>query len=201
MKKVLLILCFLAGFNTFGQEDLLLSIDGKVMEISSDKEYELPINGKKVKLIVSSKDTLTYDTDLFSFQYPKDFKVSSMSIDEGIEQITIMSAEGSGLLIQKYSTINPTMLNEMMINEVTKESLNYGFKMKREDYTREIGSGQKIEISKAVLKYKDETNIYEIASMGKKDEGILVMTMIMDVNQSEQGKKLIELMWNSLNFK
>lgn len=201
MKNAFLILCLLTGFSSFAQEDLLLNIDGNVMEISSDKEYEIPVNGKKIKVMVSTKDTLLYNTNMFSFQYPKDFRVSSMKVDEGIEQITIMSAEGSGLLIQKYSNMNPTMLNDLMLNEVTKESLNYGFKMKRADYSRKIGSGHEIQVSKAILKYKDETNIYEIASLGQKDEGILIMTMIMDENQSEQGKKLIELMWDSLNFK
>lgn len=201
MKKVLLTLCILSGLNSFAQDDLLLHIDGKAIEISSDQEYDLPINGKMVNVKVSTKDTLLFDTDLFSFQYSKDYKVSSMELAEGIEQIAIMTAEGSGLMIQKYSAMNPSMLNELILNEVTKESINYGFEMKREDYSRKLTSGQEIEISKAILTYKDETNIYEVASLGRKDEGILIMTMIMDENHSEQGKKLIDLMWNSFNYK
>lgn len=201
MRKVLLILCFLSGLNSFAQDDLLLHIDGKTIEISSDQEYDLPINGKMVKVKVSTKDTLLFDTDLFSFLYSKDYKVSSMKLAEGIEQVAIMTAEGSGLLIQKYSAMNPSMLNELMLNEVTKESINYGFEMKRENYSRKLISGQQIEISKAILTYKDETNIYEVASLGRKDEGILIMTMIMDENYSEQGRKLIDLMWNSFNYK
>lgn len=201
MRKVLLILCFLSGLNSFAQDDLLLHIDGKTIEISSDQEYDLPINGKMVKVKVSTKDTLLFDTDLFSFLYSKDYKVSSMKLAEGIEQVAIMTAEGSGLLIQKYSAMNPSMLNELMLNEVTKESINYGFEMKRENYSRKLISGQEIEISKAILTYKDETNIYEVASLGRKDEGILIMTMIMDENYSEQGRKLIDLMWNSFNYK
>lgn len=201
MKKLILAICFLTTLTSVAQNDLLLTIDGKVLEIASDKEYEVPVNGKKVKIMVTTKDTLTYENEMFSFQYPKDFKISSVSVEEGIEQITLMSAEGSGVLIQRYSTINPTMFNEMMINEVTKESVNYGFKLTRADYDRTIGSGQTIQISKAILKYKDQINIYEVATMGKKDEGILVMTMIMDEMQSEQGRKLIDLMWNSLQYK
>lgn len=201
MKKLILAICFLTTLTSVAQNDLLLTIDGKVLEIASDKEYEVPVNGKKVKIMVTTKDTLTYENEMFSFQYPKDFKISSVSVEEGIEQITLMSAEGSGVLIQRYSTINPTMFNEMMINEVTKESVNYGFKLTRADYDRTIGSGQTIQISKAILRYKDEINIYEVATMGKKDEGILVMTMIMDEMQSEQGRKLIDLMWNSLQYK
>jgi hypothetical protein len=93
------------------------------------------------------------------------------------------------------------MLNEIMISEVTKESLNYGFKMKRDDYTRQLESGQKLNIDKAILTYKNETNIYEVATIGKKDEGILIMTMIMDEKMSTQGRKIIEMLWNSLIYK
>jgi hypothetical protein len=113
----------------------------------------------------------------------------------------LMTAEGSGVLIQKYSTINPTMLNEMMLKEVTKESLNYGFKLNRIDYQRTLRSGQSIVVNKAILTYNNETNIYEIASIGQKDAGIIIMTIIMDENRSNQGRKIIDLMWNSLIYK
>jgi hypothetical protein len=110
----------------------------------------------------------------------------------------IATAEGSGIIIQKYATINPAHLNEMMINEVTKESIGYGYTMKREDYHKTLKSGQKIEIDKAVLTYKDEINIYEIATIGQKDEGVLIMTMRMDNNQTGQGVKLIDMLWKTL---
>ena len=88
-----------------------------------------------------------------------------------------------------------------MISEVTKESLNYGFKIERNDYTRKLKSGQKLDVDKAILTYKDETNIYEVATIGKKDEGILIMTMVMDEKMSKQGRKIIEMMWSSLIYK
>lgn len=76
---------------------------------------------------LQSKTPWVYEDSLYRFRYLKDYKISKLKVDEGIEQIMIMTAEGLYVLIQKYSTINPTMLNEMMLNEVTKESLSYGF--------------------------------------------------------------------------
>lgn len=171
------------------------------MEISSGKDYQLPVNGEMMQLRIDFRDTLSYDDDLFSFQYLKDFKVSKMVIEQGIHQVMLMSADGSGILIQQYATMNPTMLNEMMIQEVTKESVNYGFQMDRQDYTRKIGSGETLNVARAVLTYRDEKNTYEVASLGKKDEGILIMTMVMDEENSEQGQKIIDLMWNSLWYR
>ena len=201
MKNFLFIALFLFSLQMTSQNDYKIEINDTILEIALDKQYDILINGKKIKFKVSSKDTLVYDNGTYSFKYPKDFKVSKMNIDEGIDQIMLMTAEGSGVLIQRYSTINPTMLNGMMLNEVTKESLNYGYQMKKENHSKILKSGQEIKIEKAILTYKDEVNIYEIASIGKKDEGILIMTMMMDDEMSSQGKKLIKMLWNSLYYK
>jgi hypothetical protein len=97
--------------------------------------------------------------------------------------------------------MNPTMLNELMLNEVTKESVNYGFELIREDYERVLASGLKIKVDRAVLTYNDEINIYEIASVGKKDSGLLIITMEMDDSENSLGKKLISLIWDTLEIK
>ena len=200
MKYLLIALLLQLNFVVFSQNDYQLIINDTEMEISLDKEYEIEVDGKTVQFKLLAKDTLSYVDDLFSFHYPSEYRVSQIDIDDEIEQIIIMTAEGSGILIQKYSTFDPTVLNELMLSEITKESLNYGFEMNREDYSRELKSGQTVNVDKAVLTYKNEQNIYEVASLGKKDEGIMVMTMMMDEELSEQGKKIIEMMWNSLEF-
>lgn len=201
MKKLLLLVAMIVSTIAFGQEEYTITIDGQVMNIEMDKEYEIKIKGKKVPFQLAMKDTLLFDDESFSFNYPKEFRVSRMDIDVGISQFVIMSAEGSGIIIQKYSSMNPTMLNEIMLNEVTKESVNYGFKLDRQDYQRTLVSGNSVEVDKAVLKYKDETNIYELASFGNKDEGIIVMTMSMDAVLGEESQKLISMMWSSLVVK
>ncbi len=202
VKILMISLLVLAGMFLSAQNNYKIKINDTVFEISLDKDYHISLDGKDVKFKISFKDTLTYENDLIKFNYPKDYKISRTLIQDGIEQITLVTAEGSGIVIQTYSTMNPTMLNELMINEITKESLNYGYKMKRADYKRKLKSGQEIDVDKVIMTYKDETNIYEVASIGKKDEGILIMTMLMDKEEnSPEGKKLISMMWNSLIFK
>lgn len=202
MRVLLLVFTiFLSGFIAKGQKDYLIQLNDTLIEVALDKEYKLRINGEDLSFIIKAKDTLMYNTNLYSFKYLRDYMVTKVKIDEGIEQIMLITAEGSGIIIQEYSTINPTTLNEMMISEMTKESISYGFEMKTDDYSRELKSGHKLDVDKAVLKYKDETNIIEVASIGNKDEGIMIITMIMDVNFSQQGRGIIDLMWNSLIYK
>ena len=202
MKTTLLSTALLfAGLNLCAQKDYTITIDGKTHEINLDENNSIKVNGKLVDVIVKQKDILNYTDEFFSFQYPKAFSISKTVIEQGISQVMIMTAEGSGILIQKYENIDPSFLNEMMLKEVTKESLSYGFEMERADYQKKLLSGHEIMINKATLSYKNETNEYEVATLGKKDSGILVMTMTMNLGLSNQGKEIIELMWNSLSFK
>ncbi|MES2864744.1 MAG: hypothetical protein V4666_11540 [Bacteroidota bacterium] len=200
MKNLFLTLIIIISGNLFAQENYKIEIDGKTSEIELDKSHELKIDNKIHKIKVSLKDTLTYKNGNLSFQYLKDYKVASTKLDEGIEQLMIITADGSGIIIQLYENMNPQLLNEIMLNEVTKESIGYGYELERKDYERTLSSKQKVKINKAFLSYKDEVNIYEVTTFGKKDEGALVMTMKMDDNKDTEGQKLIDLLWSTLKY-
>jgi hypothetical protein len=201
MKKIFFIITIICALNAKGQQDYTLQINDSSFDVSLDKEYSTFINDKKVTFKLKQKDILTHSNNLYIFQHSKDVKISKKEIDAGIEQISILTAEGSGLLIQQYQTMNPTLLNELMLKEMTKESINYGFKETKSTYKKVLKSGQIIDITKSVLKYKDEVNIYEIASIGKKDEGILIVTIRLDEDKNTQGQSIIDLMWESLIIK
>jgi hypothetical protein len=201
MKNIALIFFLFIAFQASAQEDYTIQIGDSIYKISLNSQYNLTINGKKVPVSVKMNDTLSYSDEFISFKYPKGFSVSKTTIEEGVEQVTIMTAEGSGIMIQKYSTFDPSPIQEMLLTEVTKESVNYGFVKTRHDYFRTLASGHKADVKKAILKYKDETNIYEVTSIGKKDEGLLLLTVRMDDTKGSIGDKLIALLWQTLRFK
>ncbi|MES2646976.1 MAG: hypothetical protein V4717_08890 [Bacteroidota bacterium] len=198
MKKTLVVFAIFCSFKGVAQEDFVIRFNDTLINVALDKSYNIDVKGTKLNFVISSKDTLTYTNTFFSFLYPKAFRVSSTKLDEGIEQISIMTAEGSGMIIQKYESMNPTSLNEMMLTEMTKESINYGFESKRSKYKRTLKSGQEMEVTKAVLRYKDDVNIYEVSSIGKKDAGLIIITIRMDEDNNTEGQKIIDLMWKSI---
>ncbi|MGZ8542067.1 MAG: hypothetical protein ACXWV6_15555 [Chitinophagaceae bacterium] len=200
MKIVLITIAILFSADAICQEDYIIQLDDSSIPVALDKSYSFTVNGKKVNFKITQKDTLTYNDSFYSFLYPKGFKISNTRIDEGVEQNSILTAEGSGLLIQKYETINPTTLNDMMLSEMTKESISYGYEEKRSNYKKVLKSGHEMVVTKSVLRYKDEVNIFEVASIGKKDAGILIVTMRMDEEANNQGQKIIDLMWKSITI-
>ena len=201
MKHIALIFFLFIAFQASAQEDYTIQIGDSIYKVGLNTKYDLTVNGKKIPVSVKMNDTLSYNDEFISFKYPKGFSVSKTKLDEGIEQITIMTADGSGIMIQKYAAFDPSTIQEMLLTEVTKESVTYGFVKTRQDHYKTIASGHKADVKKAVLKYKDEVNIYEITSFGKKDEGLLLMTVRMDDAKDSNGEKLIAMMWQSLRFK
>jgi|SRR5690606_3061329 len=200
--KTIILCALLFGFApAFSQEDYTLHLKDTSIKVSLNKNYEMKINGQSVSFYLSGNDTLTYEDEFMSFKYTHEFKVSNSIIEDGFEQVMIVSADGMGVIIQKHSYLNPSKLNEVMIDEVTKESRNYGFVMSREDYKRKLNSGRQIEINKAVLKYKEQVSIYELTSFGKKDEGAVILTMVNNNIPGGPGEKLVELMWKTLQIK
>ncbi|WP_299099273.1 hypothetical protein [uncultured Winogradskyella sp.] len=197
----LFIALFFIATSVNAQKDYVITVDGKDYEIALDSNEDVKIKGKLVNIALKKKDTLLLDDDYFELKYTKQHKVSRVEIESDIEQIMLMTAGGSGLIIQKYGSFNPSMLQEMMMNEVTKESVSYGYNLKREDYDKELSSGETIKVLKSVLTYKGETEVYEVMAHGKKDEGIIVMTLNMNLGVEDGGEDMIQLMWNSLSIK
>lgn len=200
MRTLLFLACFALANTAMAQQDYSLTIDGQTIQMGLDKPGQITIGGKAYPVVLKQKDTLTYANKLYTFSYLKDFKVNKKELGNDIDQVMLMTAEGSGVLIQQYQTMSPTALNELMLSELTKESISYGYEMVRKDYDRTLASGQKVRVCRAELTYKDDKNIYEIATYGGKDEGVLIMSMVMDEEMGSQGRTIIDLMWNSLRY-
>ena len=199
--KITFSLLILFFTKAHSQEDYTIEINGESFEISLDKQFQFQTKDGVKNILLKQKDTLTYNDEMFSFNFFKEYKVGKTKIEQGIEQLMLMTPEGDGFLIQKYSTINPENLKELMLGEVTKESINYGFEMERREYNHKLTSGEDLNVIQAYLTYNDEVNIYEIASVGKKDSGLLIMAMRMNDTKNSIGEKLINLIWNSLEIK
>ncbi|MCX7551820.1 hypothetical protein [Xanthomarina sp. F2636L] len=200
MKNLLFIITCSFFFNTYSQTDFIITVNNQSQEIALDEDYEFNIDGKTIRISVKEKDTLLYNDTFYNFKYSKRHKVSKTQLDEGIEQIMLMTASGSGIIIQKYDAFDPTMLQEMMLNEVTKESVSYGYTLERKDYNKTLKSGEELKILKAELEYKGEIEVYEVSAVGRKDEGILIMTMNLGGDVDSDGENMINLLWDTMTL-
>lgn len=201
MRIFLLICGTVLVSNVYAQDDYIIRINDTTFNVALDKNYQLTVGGKKIDVLLKAKDTLTYQDDFFSFNYPKELKVSKVQADKNVEQIMVLNAFGTGFLLQAYKAMNPETLTEMLIDQVTKENTNYGYSLERTELQKTLKSGQSLKTTQLVQKYKENIRTYEVATYGKKDYGIAVVTFNMPNNSSTPVKDVIELMWKTLVVK
>jgi hypothetical protein len=178
----------------------IVVINNDSIQTNDDNEvlYTTP-GGETLNIKVTQPNILTYSDDMISFNHAKTLSVSNTIIDEGIEQCMAIRPTGNGFLVQKYSTIDPSSLTRLMLNEITKESISYGYTKTEETFTKKLTSGQTIEGVKATLEYKEEVEIFTVATYGGRDEGIIVVTMLLNDDFEEQGA--IDLFLNTLKIR
>lgn len=182
-----------------GNYIMVINNDTIQIDIDSDIHYKT-FSGEELTIRITQPEILTYSDNMISFNYYRDLGVSDSKIDEGIEQCMIMKSTGNGFMVQKYRTINPNGLTELMLNEIIKESISYGYSKTEKKFKKKLRSGHTIEGIQATLTYKGEKEIYTVATYGGKDEGIIVVTLMLD-DDYQDDKKFIDLFLETLEIK
>ena len=201
-KSTLTLVIILIHSITYSQKSgnyiLIINNDSINVDLDKDISYKTA-SGETLTIQVTQPEILEYSDDMISFSYQRSLGVSNAKIDDGIEQCMVMKSTGSGFMVQKFKTINPSGLTRFMLNEIIKESINYGYVKTEKEFKKKLLSGETIEGVQATLKYNDDTEIYTIATYGNKDQGIIVVTM--QLNDDFDDTLIIELFLNTLRIK
>ncbi|GHA64174.1 hypothetical protein GCM10007389_16040 [Pontibacter akesuensis] len=178
-----------------------LTVDGKVLDVALGKEYQMKLaNGKVVTVAVKQKDVLTYKDDWISLQYPSGLHPAFTSPDPDIEQMMLVTANGNGVLVQKYKTLDPSSLVSLMLKEVTDEDVSFGYKMEEKPFEHKLVSGQKAVGKTVKLTYGNDVQHYTVAALGGKDQGILFITML-NTEYNTGDDKVIQLFLDTFSYK
>ncbi len=178
-----------------------ITINGQTSDVALGDEYSFVTpSGEKLKYVLTRKDIVTFEDDMVSFQHKGTLTVSTTKIDDGIDQVLAVTALGTGYIIQEYNGMDPSTLNDLMLQELTKEDISYGYELAKEDYAKVLKGGQTLNGIKATLTYKEEEKYYTITSLGARDRGLLVITMI-DKEYLERESPIIDMLWESLAIK
>jgi hypothetical protein len=203
IKSILTLAALLVAFTSFAQKHgnyiVIINNDSIPVYLDNDIKYKTKA-GEELTVKITQPDVLTYSDDMISFSYQKAYSVSNSEIDEGVEQCMILTSTGNGFIVQKYNTINPSTLTQLMLNEVTKESVAYGYKKTEKQFKKKLKSGQTIEGVEATLTYAGEKEVYTVATYGAKDKGIIVLTVLLSEDFPDD-KKIIELFLDTLEIK
>ena len=156
----------------------VLTIDGKKHELELGEQSELKVGGETVSMVLDQKPILTYQSDMFSFDHPKQFIPAKTDLGSGIYQTLTVTPLGSLVLLQEYNNFSPVDTVDLIIDEVTKEEREYGYKMNEEAAEIKLKDGKSLIGKRIFSKHKEVDMERFVGAYGEKDSGVLVMTQI-----------------------
>ena len=182
-------------------KNYLLSVDGKDYEINLDGSVLLKTNtGQSITVTLKRKEFNTFNKDIVSFEHRSDLSVAATDIDRDIHQYLVASALGTLVIVQKYDAMNPDSLNELMLNQISKDDLASGYKIEKSDFSRTLSDGTKMNGLRAHLTYKKDDVDLQVLSVDLGDSGVIAITRYN--NDMAVGEdKIIDRFWATLKLK
>ncbi|MFK0690138.1 hypothetical protein ACFX5Q_18310 [Mesorhizobium sp. IMUNJ 23033] len=178
-----------------------LTIDGVVVDIDPGEDVDVTLpGGKTSKVRIDRNDFATFSGATFSFVHPSNISITKSDLSDSITQYLMASALGTIALVQEYDKMNPVSLNQLMLQEMTRESVQAGGTLTQEPTTRKLADGKELTGVKATVKTRTDSADFEIVGFGLADQGLLFITRIGDQDVATE-KPLIDKFWENLKVK
>lgn len=179
----------------------ILSLDGKAVDVTLGESQTVTLtNGQMVTLLLTKKDMLTYESRYFSFQYKSEFSPSKTDLGSGVNQMMMATAQGTVVMAQEYTSLDPSSLVDTMIQAMTKDEVSAGYSKDETPIEKKLADGKILKGKIVTTTYKDNQWIRTILAYGNGDEGVLFVTQIAKSNVSTE-QPVLDLFWNSLALK
>jgi len=178
-----------------------LTIDGVTVDIDPGEDVDVTLpGGKTSKVRIDHNDFASFSGGTFSFVHPSTNSVTKTDLGDGIAQYLMASALGTLVVVQKYDKMNPVSLNQLMLQEMTKETVQAGGQLTQRPTTRKLADGKELTGLKATVKTRTDSADFEIVGYGLADQGLLFVTRVGSEDLATE-QPLIDKFWETLKIK
>ncbi len=178
----------------------ILTIDGKQYELDLGEPTTVTIRGdQKVQVKLEKKDVVVFETSTFAFSHPGSATPARTDLGDGVHQTMMASPTGSLVMIQEYSGLNPSGLVDLMLTELTKEEVQYGYEITKEQVSRTLADGRTVSGKRAISKYGAHEYERWVVCYGAKDAGIMIITQI-EKGASRDDVAMLDLFWKTVTI-
>jgi hypothetical protein len=192
--------CCLSAAQADALKGYRLTVDGVAADIDAGESAEITLpDGRKVTARLERNEFATYAGERFSFVHPSTMAVTKTQLSDTIVQHLLATAVGTVVVVQDYAAVNPVSLDQLMLQEMTKETVQAGGKLTQEKASRTLADGKELTGLKATVKTRTESVDYEVLGYGGIDQGVMVITRI-DADNAGTDQPLIDRFWQSLTI-
>ena len=200
MIVVLLAACSVAAAQAEPLKGYRLTIEGVATDIDAGDSAAITLpDGRQVTVRLERNEYVTYTGERFSFVHPSAMAVTKTQLSDTIVQHLLATAVGTVVVVQDYAAVDPVSLDQLMLQEMTRESVQAGGTLTQEKASRTLPDGKKLVGLKATVKTRTERVDYEVFGYGETDQGVMVITRI-DADNAGTDQSLIDRFWQSLSI-
>lgn len=196
--SIAVVACLACGQANAG--DYVLTIDGKPYEVDLGEKATIKLpDGRALGVMLDKKTIVFFKSEHFSFEHPSRLAPSRTDLGDGIFQTMMASPLGTMIILQEYTAMSPSPLVDLMLNELTKEEADYGYKVTRSPSTRKLASGSQLKGKVAVSAYKDDEYTRHVLTYEARDGGLMIITQV-EKDAPQEDLAVIETFWKSLDI-
>jgi hypothetical protein len=178
-----------------------LTVGEVTVEINPGDTVEVTLpGGQQTTVTLQLNEFTTYSGGIFSFVHPTSVAVAKTDLGDSVVQHLMASATGTLVIVQEYGSMNPVALNQLMLQELTKESVQAGGELAQEETTRTLADGKVVTGLKATVTSRTEKASYEVLGFGTTDQGVILITRIDDEYRASE-ESLLSKFWETLKIK
>ena len=177
---------------------LLLNGDPIAIDPGETVTAKMP-DGRSIELKLIRNPEVVFKGDGFSFRHSSDYRVSSSNPADDVSQHLIVTGSGTLVLVQAYQGMNPTTLNQFMLDQVTGDDVKAGARIASEPASRPIAGGNSLSGLKAVVTAGNDVADVEIMS-GQTSKGGIVAVSRMDRDNEQTDRAFVDRFWSTLTL-
>lgn len=185
---------------TAAGSDYEITIDGVVTDLTLDQDLHYKTqDGKDITIRVHRKDIGTYKDSMVTFKHPGDLSVSKSDSGSGVEQLVMLTGNGSTLIVQEYAELDTTNIVDFLLDQVDQDDVKAGWHSAKSDITRTLSDGHMLKGEKAILTLGNQKVTVIGLAYSKDSKGIVVVTRL-DKDYADVDGKILEDIMKSMSI-
>lgn len=189
-----------AGASVAMAGGYVLTVNGSTSELDLDRDVQIPVDGKTVTVRLQRKEQQVFADSGLSFEHPAVVQPTTTDVSDGVRQVMLVSANGNGVILQRYRGIDPTALVDLMIKETTDEEVAAGYTRKIEPALRKLADGRELIGKHARTQSKDESWDRFVYARSDGDGGGYLIVTMMEEDRAAPDVAMLDRFWKSLKL-
>jgi len=182
-------------------ENYNLNIEGAEVDVALGVPKSVVLkDGKTVRVVLKQKDVVVFQSDEFFFQHRREYTPGRKDLGGGIYQTMLATPQGSLIMVQEYSDLDPAMQVDPTLRAVTEDEVKLGYEYQEKPATMTLAGGKIMKGKQAVITQGETRRTYTVVACPDRSCRVLVVTKINDDMIEEEGH-ILDFFWSTLQVK